>query len=103
VSTVPACRRRLLAVVLVLLAAPASAHVANPAIGRLEVDVERATYRLTLVPAEVGEPAQALARGAAGDGDLARQAVGQIQQHLWRGADAHPGVALSDRRRAALA
>lgn len=74
--------RRALALLAPLVIGAAHAHTTSTGLATLQTEGDQIAYRLTLAPAEVGEAASAVARGAAGDATAAQQ-VGQVlQQHL---------------------
>ena len=80
--------RRLLAVLLLLLAAPASAHVTSTGLAVLEIDGSRLAYRLTVVGSELDEENQRLLEGAAnGDPAAAERVATAMRQavHFARG------------------
>ncbi len=67
---------------LALGSAAAQAHTSSTGLARLDVQGDLAHYHLTLSPAEIGDAASALQRGAGGDADAARQVGALLQVHL---------------------
>ncbi len=70
------------ALVSLLVAGSAHAHTTSTGLATLQAEGEQFAYRLTLSPAEVGDSATPLLRGAAGEQAAAQQVGALLQQHL---------------------
>jgi HupE / UreJ protein len=66
------------------------AHTTSTGLATLQAEGEQVAYRLTLSPAEVGESAAPLLRGAAGDTAAAQRVGALLQQHLVLAVDGRP-------------
>ncbi len=71
-----------LLLMLLLTCLPVAAHTSSTGLARVEFDGDTAHYRLTLVPAEIGDAAAPVRRGVAGDAAAARQVGELAQAHL---------------------
>jgi hydrogenase/urease accessory protein HupE len=81
------CARHLLgslglSLTLLLVGSPAVAHTSSTGLARVEFDGDAAHYRLTLVPAEIGDSAIVMRRGVAGDAAAAQQVAALAQAHV---------------------
>ena len=87
--------RHLLAVLLVLLAASASAHVTSTGVATLEIDGSRLSYRLTVVAAEQDEANQRMLEAAADGDSIAVERVAaamrEAARFAWGGEPCAPG------------
>jgi hydrogenase/urease accessory protein HupE len=77
-------------VVATLAIGAAQGHTTSTGLATLQADADQIAYQLTLSPAEIGETAAPLVRGAAGDAAAARQVGQMLQQHLALTVDARP-------------
>ena len=68
----------------------AHAHTTSTGLATLQVEADQVAYRLTLSPAEIGDAAVPLARGAIGDTAAAQQAGQILQQQLVLTVDNEP-------------
>jgi HupE / UreJ protein len=76
-------RAALVALLVALLATGAAhAHTTSTALATLQVEGDQLVYRLTLLPAEVGDGAAPLLRAAGGEQAAAQQVGALLQQHL---------------------
>jgi hydrogenase/urease accessory protein HupE len=67
---------------LLVVGLPAAAHTNSTGLARLEFQGTEAHYQLTLVPAEIGDAASSMQRGAAGDSDAAQQVMAVMHKHV---------------------
>lgn len=75
---------------LLLVCSPTAAHTSSTGLARVEFDGDEAHYRLTLAPAEIGEAAMPVRRGAGGDAAAAQQVGALLQAHLALAVDSQP-------------
>ena len=68
----------------------AQAHTTSTGLATLQTEGDRAAYRLTLSPAEVGDMASPLQRGASGDAAAAQQVGALLQEHLALAVNGQP-------------
>lgn len=68
----------------------AQAHTSTTGLARMEFVGDEAHYALALVPSEIGESAQLVLRGAAGDQIAAQQVSAIVQTHLQLTVDDTP-------------
>jgi HupE / UreJ protein len=78
------------ALVALLIGGAAQAHTTSTGLATLHPEGDQVAYKLTLVPAEVGDAAAPLLRGAAGDAAAAQQVGQMLQQHLVLTVDNEP-------------
>jgi hydrogenase/urease accessory protein HupE len=67
---------------LALTCGTAQAHTTSTGLATLVTSGGGVAYRLTLAPGEIGEPAEAIVRGAAGDASAAARAGQLLQAHV---------------------
>ncbi|MBT9508190.1 HupE/UreJ family protein [Rhodoferax sp.] len=73
-----------------LLWLPAQAHTSSTGLAGLEFQGDEARYQLTLAPAEIGDAAMVVQRGAAGDVLAAQQVAALVQAHLMLSVNDQP-------------
>jgi len=74
--------RSLLLLIALLASSATHAHTTSTGLATLQIEGDQIAYRLTLSPAEVGEAASTVSRGAAGDAAAAQQVGQMLQQHI---------------------
>jgi HupE / UreJ protein len=67
--------------------AGAQAHTTSTGLATVETIGDQVSYRLTLAPADIGEPAAAIVRGAAGDAAASARAGELLQAHVSMAVD----------------
>ena len=82
--------RAALVLIAVLVSGATQAHTTSTGLATLQADGDQIAYRLTLSPAEVGDAASAVSRGAASDAAAAQQVGQMLQQHLVLSVDSEP-------------
>jgi hydrogenase/urease accessory protein HupE len=80
----------LMALNLALTAGAAQAHTTSTGLATVETSGSDVAYRLTLAPAEVGERAVIIVRGAAGDVAAAARAGQLLEEHVSMAVDGQP-------------
>jgi len=73
-----------------LVAAQALAHTTSTGLAMLDATTDTPVYRLTLSPAELGEPAVDVLRGAAGDAASAARVADWLKAHVALAVDGTP-------------
>lgn len=73
-----------------LVCLSAQAHTSSTGLARVEVHGDEAHYRLTLVPADIGDAGTPVQRGVAGDAAAAQQVGALLAQHLGLVVDDQP-------------
>ncbi len=73
-----------------LMAGGAQAHTTSTGLATVETSGDQVAYRLTLAPAEIGERAADIVRGAAGDAAAAARAGELLQAHVSMAVDGQP-------------
>ena len=73
-----------------LVAASAPAHTTSTGLATLDASTDTPVYRLTLSPAELGEPADDVPRGAAGDAASAARVAEWLKAHVALTVDGTP-------------